>query len=113
MTDKINLLNNNSNRDWSDLEWIDEFYEFLQGEVPDEITLSSHNKPKLTQKKAFAIIWYLQEHFPLLPDQIEMCGNCGNLFDSDSGGIYWESRGKSYCDSCEYLVPENYDRGKR
>ena len=97
----------------SDIELIDEFYSFLQGICPDSITLKRGDQPKLTSKKAFTIIWYLQEHFPLLPDNIEQCWNCDSLFDTDRGGLYWESKGRHYCDGCEHLVPENYDNCKR
>ncbi len=97
----------------NEIQRIEEFYNFLQGEIPEEIHLFRGHKPKLSPKKAFSIIWYLQEHFPLLPDHIERCDNCGNLFDTDCGGIYWESKGKHFCDACEYLVPDNYDKGKK
>lgn len=113
MNRKIKLLKNNAKKDWDDLEWINEFFNFLQGDIPESIRFRNTHKPKLSQKKAFAIIYYLQEHFPLLPDYIEQCGGCGNLFDFNSEGLYWETKGKHYCDECTYLVPENYDRGKR
>jgi len=110
---EISLLKNNDSREISDLEWVEEFYEFLQGTLPGGIKMGRGHQPQMSAKKAFSIIWYLQEHFPVLPDNIERCSNCGSLFDSNSEGIYWESKGKDFCDGCEYLVPENYDRGKR
>ena len=70
MSNKINLLKNNNKRTDSDLEWIEEFYNFLQGEVPETIHLPNGHIPKMTAKKAFSIIWYLQEHFSILPDKI-------------------------------------------
>jgi hypothetical protein len=109
----IQLLKNNEKRTDTDLEWVTEFYEFLQGHLPDSIGMGRGHQPKMSAKKAWSVIWYLQEHFPIIPDQIEKCSNCDNLFDSWSGGIYWETKGKHFCDSCSYLVPENYDRGKR
>lgn len=113
MESEINLLKNNDNRSLSDLEKVDEFYRFLMGELPGSIHLPKVHKPKLTSKKAFAIIWYLQEHFSILPDSIEKCDNCESLYDSCSGGIYWETKGKFYCGGCDHLVPVNYDRGKK
>lgn len=113
MENEINLLKNNDNRNIDDIAWVEEFYLFLQGELPDSISLGSRCKPKLTAKKAFAIIWYLQEHFPILPDTIEVCWNCGALFDSNNEGLYWETKGRHYCSGCSDLVPENYDRGKK
>lgn len=109
----MKLLKNNQERDWTAFEWINEFYEFLQGEIPESIHFRRGHKPKLSPKKAYAVIYYLQEHFPLLPDNIEICSNCGCLFDTESEGLYWETKGKHYCDGCEHLVPENYDRGKK
>ena len=114
----INFQDNNHEsdevrKDWSHTEWVDEFYRFLQGECPEGITVGIQRQPKLTQKKAFTIIWYLQEHLRILPDNIERCDNCGELFDTHSDGIYWESKGKHFCGGCQHLVPENYDRGKR
>lgn len=113
MKNEIQLLKNNDNRTDSDLEWVTEFYEFLKGNMPKSIHLGRGSAMKLTEKKAFAIIWYLQEHFPVFPDTIERCSNCGDLFDTNCSGIHWESKGRHYCDGCDYLVPENYDNLQR
>lgn len=111
MDNKIRLLKNNDKRTDNDLQWIKEFYEFLQGTQPDSISLVRGHAPKMTQKKAFSIIWYLQEHFPVFPCSIERCDNCGELFDTDSEGLHWETKGKNYCGACCDIVPYNYDRG--
>lgn len=100
-------------KDWSHTQWLDEFYRFLQGDIPEGMSLSRHCQPKLTQKKAYAIIWYLQEHMRILPDHIERCDNCGELYDNHSEGLYWESKGKFFCGGCTHLVPVNYDKGKK
>jgi hypothetical protein len=100
MRQEIKLLKNNDNKKVEDLEWIDEFYRFLQGNVPDGIRLQRGHKPKLSEKKAFAIIWYLQEHLPILPDTIERCDKCGELYDSYSSGYHSEKKGKFFCDGC-------------
>lgn len=117
MKNEIKFQNENHHsegkKDWTDLEWINEFYKFLQGECPENINLVRGHQPILSQKKAFAIIWYLQEHLSVFPDHIEQCSNCGQLYDTYSEGIYWQSKGKHFCYACEYLVPENYDRGKK
>jgi len=92
----------------SDLEKIDEFYKFLTGEVvPKNIHLSKHATPKMTEKKAFAVIWFLQEHLRILPENIEKCSECGDLYDSNCEGVYWEKKGKNFCGACDHLVPEN------
>ncbi|MFR1153081.1 MAG: hypothetical protein ACLSF1_05405 [Bacteroides thetaiotaomicron] len=63
---EIKLQKNNSNRDWSDLEWIQEFHSFLQGDIPEGISLGDEYKVKLTPEQSSTVIWYLQEHFPIL-----------------------------------------------
>lgn len=111
--DEIKLLNNNDKRGFDDLSWIEEFYDFLQGECPDDMRLPRGYQPKLTPKKAFTIIWYLQEHFPILPSRIEKCWKCDLLYDSYSEGLHWESKGRNYCGGCSWQVPENYDNCQR
>jgi len=107
-----NHLSDEKRKDWNDLEWIDEFYCYLQGEKIENV---GNDKPfiKLSQKKAFHIIWFLQEHLRILPDNIERCSICGELYDSNSSGLYWETKGKFYCNSCSDQVPYNYDRRKK
>lgn len=97
---EITLIKNNDKRDWTDLEWVNEFYEFLQGNVPEGIT--TRPKIKLTKNQAFSIIWYLQEKFSVIPDHIEQCDVCGNLYDSWSQGHHSELTNKFYCNQgCE------------
>lgn len=102
MKNQIQLLKNNDKREWLDLEWIEEFYRFLQGAIPESVSIAPHNRPKMTKKQAFTVIWYLQEHFPLLPDNIEQCFECKELFDTHCSGLYWETKGRHYCDGCSY-----------
>lgn len=104
---QIKLLKNNDEKDWSDIEWITEFYNFLQGDIPETIKLGRGNKPKLTPEQANTVIWYLQEHFPLLPDQIDQCDTCKSYYDSYSQGHYSELTGKCYCN--EFCEPPGLD----
>ena len=106
-------LRKNDNPKRPALEMVTEFYDFLQGESPEKIIILKGHMPKMSKKKAMAIIWYLQEVLPVLPDSIERCDNCGGLFDYNESGIHWQSKSKFFCDGCEHLVPQNYDRGKR
>lgn len=114
MDNEIKLLKNNDKREDSDLEKLNEFYRFLTGEeMPEKISIGRGHAPKMSEKKAFSIIWYLQEHLSIFPDTIERCSVCGELFDTNSEGIYWETKGKHYCEGCCDIVPYNYDRGRR
>ena len=82
------------------LEQVEEFYYYLTGvKIPEGMMRKS---PKLSEKMAFNIIWYLQEHLYLLPNTIERCyrRGCGQLFDrasSENNRI----RLKFRCDACE------------
>ena len=78
------------------LEKVKELYKFLQGNVPAEICIK--RPPRLSQRQAFDVIWYLQEHLRILPDRYERCTRCGNIYDSEeSGGI---RRNRCYCEHC-------------
>lgn len=99
--------------DMTDLERVKAFFEFLQGNAPDGVYLAKGHQPKMSRKKAWATVWFLQEYLSVFPSNIELCYNCGSLYDNHEEGLYWESKGRFYCDQCLHLVPENYDRGKR
>lgn len=100
MSKKIKLLKNNDKKDWTDLLWIEEFYEFLQGTNPESI---SAKKLSLSNKDAFRIIWYLQEHLSVFPDQIEKCSECDGLYDSHSEGHHSEKLNKFFCSQHDHL----------
>ena len=89
---------------------IDELYKFLKGE---ELPKGTNCKmPKLSPDMAFTVIWFLQEHLHVLPDNIEQCEGCKDLFDTESSGYYlddqYELNGKTlpkkhwghWCDGC-------------
>jgi len=89
---------------------IDEFYKFLKGEeLPEGMQCKM---PNLTPERAFAVIWFLQEHLHVLPSNIEQCDGCKELFDTDSSGAILDDQyklnGKTlpkkywghWCDEC-------------
>lgn len=83
------------------IEQVQEIYDMLTGRaLPEGISLGRGNAPKLTEKKAFAVIWFLQEHLRILPDHIERCDECGDLFDTHRQGDYDEKSGKHWCGNC-------------
>ena len=55
----------------------------------------------LSPETAFTIIWYLQEHLSIFPDQIEKCSICGELYDSYIEGYHSEKRDLFMCSSCD------------
>ncbi len=100
MSKEIKLLKNNEKRDWSDIEWVNSFYKHLINDL------------KLNSKKAFRVIYYLQEHLPVFPDHIEQCSVCGELYDSYSAGHHSELTSKFYCsESCE--PPRLFEKEQR
>ncbi len=86
------------------LEEVEKLYKFLQGEVPDSLTL--RETPNLTANQAFAVIYYLQEIMGILPDKYEQCQipGCGELFDSAEEGCL-----AMYCECCGCQHPDGYD----
>jgi len=121
MDNEIKLLKNNDKKEWTDLEWVNEFYDFLRGECPENIHFGKGHGIKLSSNKAYSIIYYLQEHFPLLPDNIEQCSVCKSLYDRHSSGYHAEFNEKFYCDSCmppfidekdERIMRKRFDRKK-
>ena len=78
------------------IKQIEELYQFLQGTCPKGIYVK--HPPRLSERKAFSVIWFLQEHLRVLPDNIERCCRCGDLFDVNrESGTY---RDRLYCDPC-------------
>lgn len=86
------------------LEQTQELHLFLQGENPEGYIVKPLN---IEAKKAFTIIWFLQEHLGLIPDTYEMCSQCGKIYDSSYGGsrIYC----KNYCDWCDSFAWPDID----
>ena len=94
------------------LDKFTELYDYLRGiKLPDGLS-SSCKMPRMSAKKAFSIIYILQEVTCCLPDYIEQCRECLDLFDSEREGCHlddqYEVNGKTlakkywgdYCDSC-------------
>ena len=86
------------------LEDAEKFYRFLQGEVPETLTLRC--PPNLSKEQAFAVIYYLQEELRIFPDHYEQCRepSCRDLFDSNREGCP-----ASFCDACCCQYPDGFD----
>lgn len=94
---------------WVQIEAVEALYEFLQGEVPPELTL--REPPKLSQIAAFGVIYYLQEVMHILPDKFEICAECGDVYDSWM--VCSSDDGKNYCDVCLPLPTPPEEGGKK
>lgn len=109
MKNRIKLFKNNTPfKDRNDMEWIDEFNNFLQGEIPENISMPDEHKVKLTPEQAYSILWYLREHFAILPDDFCKCDNCNRLYDDGREGYYSEvgnEIGHNFCGACDHLAP--------
>ena len=94
------------------LDKVDELYRYLKGEgLPEGVECPT---PKLSPEMAFHVIRFLQEITNCLPDYIERCNGCGELYDSERSGYYLDDQyadkktGKtlakkywgSWCDGC-------------
>ena len=78
-----------------EIEIVDDFYEFLQGKLPDCLTMKRH--PHLSEQMAFSIIYYLQEVMHIIPDKYERCVTCGRLYDSENEGSSYKGMHCDYC----------------
>jgi len=86
-------------------EKVQEFYDFLKGTVPEGFIVES---PKLDSETAFLIIWMLQEGYGAIPDDFEVCEECGFIYNSGSEGARVFC--KNYCDNCaDSHYPEDDD----
>ncbi len=71
---------------------LDVLYKYLMGiELPEGVCCQM---PRLSANKAFSVIWFLQEIMRCLPDNIEQCDGCKELFDTDSSGIHIDDQWK-------------------
>lgn len=93
---------------------VNELYEYLTDQgLPEGVTCEM---PKLSGTAAFSVLWFLQEITCCLPDHIEQCQECEQLYDSDCEGYYLDDQ---YCHRvngrtiakkywghyCDYCVP--------
>jgi hypothetical protein len=94
------------------IEDTQELFDFLTGQsLPDGFRIM--HRPKLTAKKAFSVIYVLQERFGLIPDHYEQCCECGHLFDTECEGHWHAKTGRHWCGSCEHLAPDESNTAVR
>lgn len=97
------LRDNGKLKDKNDLDIINILFAFLTGNDEAEKKELGYDVPrhkKLSKASAFNVIWFLQEVIPVIPDTIEQCCYCKELYDSNSSGVYIERTGRHYCETC-------------
>lgn len=83
-------------------EQVEQLFAYLtEGTLPEGCTA---RHPRLSKRKAFSVIWYLQEILEVLPDFMDQCCKCGDLFNSEREGHVDEKSGREYCDNCTGYV---------
>jgi hypothetical protein len=92
----------NDGRDWDDR--MQELHAFLvDGSLPEGVEMSGW--VPLDRDQAESVIWFLQEITGVLPDNFEMCNECGNVMDTHAEGLYVEDVGH-FCEDCQHLAPK-------
>jgi hypothetical protein len=65
-----------------DLEKVELVFDMLTGgRIPEGVHLG--NQPKLSKDEAWSAVWFLQEVARILPDTIDRCDECNNLYEAD------------------------------
>jgi hypothetical protein len=87
-----------------DLEQTKELFEFLQGHVPEGYKIKRGYMPRLTPEQAWSIIWYLGNLYWRVPDSIELCDICGDLYhtSTDGGSLDYGRAPYHFCGFCMY-----------
>ncbi len=72
--------------DKTTLKQVEKFMSLLTGKyLPKHWT--TDNVPKMTQREAFTVVYYLQEFLRVLPDRYEQCCICMEMYDSECDGF--------------------------
>lgn len=84
------------------LERTEELFEFLQGRIPEGYSIPAQEIPRLDADQAWTVVWYLGNRYWQVPDFIERCDVCGELYDSEREGRFREA------DEVEYGRPSGF-----
>ena len=87
----------------TELERTEELFRFLQGVIPDDFHIADDEIPRLTEVQAWTAIWYLGNQYWQVPNYIERCGVCGDLFDTRCDGtcLDYDDPPYHFCGGCE------------
>jgi hypothetical protein len=89
-------LEGNSMKEEIKFEQVEKFYKYLQGEIP--VGFVGVKSPRLSSRMAFHVIYILQEELRVIPDNIERCVRCGELYDTWKEGDHIGNG--FYCGCC-------------
>lgn len=91
----------------TDLDRMQQLYDFLQGTVPKGYQISEADVPHLSADQAWTVCWYLGNQYWQVSDEIERCEVCGVLYDSRSEGtVVDDGPPYSLCDECSATQEE-------
>lgn len=99
--DTLCVLSRNAHLIKHQMEGCNSLYQWLQGKEDDDFLFK--NQPNLTADEAFAVIYYLQERFHVIPDTIEKCACCNELYDSEDADVQekiGDERERACCRNC-------------
>lgn len=85
-----------------ELKLVRELFDFLQGRLPAGTIVALKDRPKLNADQAWTVIWYLGNQYWQVPDYIERCCVCGDLYHAHTEGDCLDFGRAPYhfCDSC-------------
>lgn len=83
------------------VEKVEELFNFLAyGTLPEGVSLC-HKPVKMGPKRAFSIIWFLQEVTGALESKFERCERCDSIYDREREGMSLEKgRPNFICGNC-------------
>ncbi len=97
----------------TELERTRALFEFLQGSAPRGYSVPVGEMPRLTSDQAWTVVWYLGNQYWRVPDFIQRCDRCGDLYNSECDGGFREPGdvGEGVpsgfrCDSCIHEFEE-------
>jgi hypothetical protein len=100
----------------ADRQFVEDLYELLQGNVPEDVTPSCPKEvPKLTKDQAWFVIWWLGNSYRQVPDHVERCDVCGAVYNSWSEGqtLDFGNAPYSFCGNCTNSRTPEYVRKVR
>lgn len=86
------------------VELCEQLYLLLQGVVPKGYHIKPAELPKLSPKKAWTVVWWVQNQHREFPDIVERCDVCQAFYNTECSGTFVDvdSGPRHFCDDCQY-----------